>query len=111
LDNILLEAARDADILIFDAQFTPEEYEKRRGWGHSTWVQATEVAKKDRRQEACFSSITTRPTATQSSRASSARRARVSRRRISPSKAKRHGIEGLVQQSIGIQAQGFDFPG
>jgi len=31
--------------LIFDAQFTPEEYEKRRGWGHSTWLQATEVAK------------------------------------------------------------------
>jgi len=46
LDNMLLEVARDADILIFDAQFTPEEYEKRHGWGHSTWLQATEVAKK-----------------------------------------------------------------
>ena len=46
LDNILLETAKDADILIFDAQFTVEEYEKRRGWGHSTWLQATEVAKK-----------------------------------------------------------------
>lgn len=46
LDALLLEVARDADILIFDAQFTPEEYEKRRGWGHSTWLQATEVAKK-----------------------------------------------------------------
>jgi len=46
LDAILLEVAHNADILIFDAQFTPEEYEKRRGWGHSTWFQATEVAKK-----------------------------------------------------------------
>jgi phosphoribosyl 1,2-cyclic phosphodiesterase len=44
-DRILLEAAADADVLIFDAQFTPEEYEKRRGWGHSTWLQATEVAR------------------------------------------------------------------
>lgn len=44
-DRILLEAADQADVLIFDAQFTPEEYERRRGWGHSTWLQATEVAK------------------------------------------------------------------
>ena len=47
-DAILLEAAADADVLIFDAQFTPEEYEKRHGWGHSTWLQATEVAKQTR---------------------------------------------------------------
>jgi phosphoribosyl 1,2-cyclic phosphodiesterase len=46
LDASLLEVADKADILIFDAQFTPEEYEKRRGWGHSTWLQATEVAQK-----------------------------------------------------------------
>lgn len=45
LDRILLQAADQADVLIFDAQFTPEEYEKRHGWGHSTWLQATEVAK------------------------------------------------------------------
>jgi phosphoribosyl 1,2-cyclic phosphodiesterase len=47
-DSILLAAAADADVLIFDAQFTPEEYEKRHGWGHSTWLQATEVAKQTR---------------------------------------------------------------
>jgi phosphoribosyl 1,2-cyclic phosphodiesterase len=47
-DAILLAAAADADVLIFDAQFTPEEYEKRHGWGHSTWLQATEVAKQTR---------------------------------------------------------------
>jgi len=44
-DRILLEAAHGADILIFDAQYTPDEYSDRRGWGHSTWLQATEVAK------------------------------------------------------------------
>jgi ribonuclease BN (tRNA processing enzyme) len=31
--------------LIIDAQFTPEEYENRHGWGHSTWLEATRVAK------------------------------------------------------------------
>ena len=45
LDQILLEAAKDAEVLIFDAQFTPEEYTYRRGWGHSTWLHATTLAK------------------------------------------------------------------
>lgn len=44
-DRILLEAAHGADILIYDAQYTPDEYVERRGWGHSTWLQATEVAR------------------------------------------------------------------
>ena len=43
-DRILLEVAQGAEILIFDSQFTPEEYPRRRGWGHSTWQQATAVA-------------------------------------------------------------------
>jgi phosphoribosyl 1,2-cyclic phosphodiesterase len=43
-DRILLAAAQGADLLIFDAQFTPDEYPKRRGWGHSTWLQATDMA-------------------------------------------------------------------
>lgn len=37
--------AQDADVLIFDAQYTPDEYESHRGWGHSTWKTATEVAR------------------------------------------------------------------
>jgi phosphoribosyl 1,2-cyclic phosphodiesterase len=44
-DRILLAAAEGADTLIFDAQFTPEEYPQHRGWGHSTWLEATRVAK------------------------------------------------------------------
>ena len=41
----VLELARGADLLIYDAQYTPEEYPQRRGWGHSTWKDAVEVAK------------------------------------------------------------------
>jgi ribonuclease BN (tRNA processing enzyme) len=43
-DAILLEYSRDADILIYDAQYTPKEYEQRRGWGHSTWREAVRLA-------------------------------------------------------------------
>jgi phosphoribosyl 1,2-cyclic phosphodiesterase len=32
--------ARGADLLIHDAQYTPEEYETHVGWGHSSWRQA-----------------------------------------------------------------------
>ena len=44
LDKVLLEYAANADLLICDAQYTPEEYETHRGWGHSTWLNATRVA-------------------------------------------------------------------
>lgn len=37
--------ALGADTLIHDAQFTPEEFESRRGWGHCTWEHAVAVAK------------------------------------------------------------------
>jgi phosphoribosyl 1,2-cyclic phosphodiesterase len=45
LDNVLREHAAGADVLIYDAQYTPDEYVSRRGWGHSTWLEATKVAK------------------------------------------------------------------
>jgi phosphoribosyl 1,2-cyclic phosphodiesterase len=44
LDKVVREFAEGADVLIYDAQYTPEEYEKHRGWGHSTWLEATRVA-------------------------------------------------------------------
>lgn len=44
-DKILREHAQDSDVLIYDAQFTPEEYPMRKGWGHSTWLEATRVAR------------------------------------------------------------------
>lgn len=45
LDTILHEAAATADLLVFDAHFTPEEYETHSGWGHSSWRHATQVAR------------------------------------------------------------------
>ncbi len=44
-DRTLREYAQNADVLIYDAQYTPEEYESKRGWGHSTWLEATRVAR------------------------------------------------------------------
>jgi phosphoribosyl 1,2-cyclic phosphodiesterase len=35
---------RGADLLIHDAEFTPAEYERTRGWGHSTYLDALELA-------------------------------------------------------------------
>ena len=45
LDSILRDYADSADMLIHDAQYTPEEYQNRRGWGHSTWEHAVSAAR------------------------------------------------------------------
>jgi phosphoribosyl 1,2-cyclic phosphodiesterase len=45
LDEVLRQQAEGADILICDAQYTPAEYETNRGWGHSTWLNAVQVAR------------------------------------------------------------------
>jgi len=44
-DQELRKIAQGADLLIYDAQYTPEEYGSRRGWGHSTWAEALAFAK------------------------------------------------------------------
>jgi len=44
-DAMLRRHARGADILIYDAQFTPQEHAEREGWGHSTWAEAARLAK------------------------------------------------------------------
>ena len=49
LDPVLSKLARNADVLIYDAQYTPEEYAgavgpPKVGWGHSTYVAAAELA-------------------------------------------------------------------
>ncbi|MCD4813797.1 MBL fold metallo-hydrolase [bacterium] len=46
MDQKLLKLSQGADLLIYDAQYTPEEYVKgRQGWGHSTWEQGVALAK------------------------------------------------------------------
>jgi phosphoribosyl 1,2-cyclic phosphodiesterase len=46
LDAGLRQLARGADVLIYDAQYSPEELAtERRGWGHSTWLEGIKVAR------------------------------------------------------------------
>jgi ribonuclease BN (tRNA processing enzyme) len=43
-DKSVRKLAEGADILIYDAQYLPEEYmARRRGWGHSHWREAVNV--------------------------------------------------------------------
>jgi len=43
-DRNVRQLAEGADILIYDAQYLPEEYEaKKRGWGHSHWREAVNI--------------------------------------------------------------------
>ncbi len=45
IDGALRKIARNADVLIYDAQYTPAEYSQHQGWGHSTWQEAVNVAR------------------------------------------------------------------
>ncbi len=40
IDLNVVNLARNADLLIHDAQYTPEELKEKKGWGHSSWEQA-----------------------------------------------------------------------
>jgi phosphoribosyl 1,2-cyclic phosphodiesterase len=49
VDPALVELARGADVLIYDAMYTPEEYRgdsgmSKVGWGHSTWEAGVQAA-------------------------------------------------------------------
>lgn len=45
-NNKLIEFSKNADILVHDAQYNPEEYKTKVGWGHSTFNQALENGKR-----------------------------------------------------------------
>jgi phosphoribosyl 1,2-cyclic phosphodiesterase len=42
----LVELSQAADLLIHDAQFTPLEKQERQTWGHSSWMEAVQVAQR-----------------------------------------------------------------
>lgn len=44
IDAALVAWARGADVLIHDAQYSTDDYEPHRGWGHSTWDRAVDNA-------------------------------------------------------------------
>lgn len=43
MDENVLRLSRNADVMIYDATYTDEEYPSRVGWGHSTWQEACRV--------------------------------------------------------------------
>jgi phosphoribosyl 1,2-cyclic phosphodiesterase len=52
IDDKLVKLARDADVFVYDAQYTPEEYAgtagsgaTKKGWGHSTFEEGAKIAK------------------------------------------------------------------
>jgi len=45
LDDIIVDFVKGADLLIYDASYTEEEFENKRGWGHSTNIEAAKIAK------------------------------------------------------------------
>ena len=47
-DDAVRYLARDADVLIYDAQYSPAMLRQRRGWGHSSWLEGVAVAKSAR---------------------------------------------------------------
>jgi phosphoribosyl 1,2-cyclic phosphodiesterase len=45
-DHNLRQLAHGADVLIYDAQYSPEQLaSERKGWGHSSWLEAVKVAR------------------------------------------------------------------
>jgi phosphoribosyl 1,2-cyclic phosphodiesterase len=45
LDPVVLDLIRDADLFLYDATFTDEEFQTFAHFGHSTWQQAVRLAK------------------------------------------------------------------
>jgi phosphoribosyl 1,2-cyclic phosphodiesterase len=45
VDPALRTLAQGADVLVYDSQYSPEEYKAKVGWGHSTYVDGAELAR------------------------------------------------------------------
>ena len=43
-DRQIRREAGGANLMIWDSQYTPADYDAHRGWGHSTWLEGTRVA-------------------------------------------------------------------
>jgi CheY-like chemotaxis protein/phosphoribosyl 1,2-cyclic phosphodiesterase len=43
-DRLHAAFMRSADVIVHDAQYTPEEYPSKKNWGHSTWTYVTGIA-------------------------------------------------------------------
>ena len=45
LDAAILDLIADADLVIYDATYTDDEYPRYRGWGHSTWQEGVRLCR------------------------------------------------------------------
>jgi len=59
VDAELVRLATGADVLIYDSQYTPEEYRgdagrSKVGWGHSTWLRGIRLAEKANVKHLCL---------------------------------------------------------
>jgi phosphoribosyl 1,2-cyclic phosphodiesterase len=44
-DRAVRTLAQDADLLLYDSQYTPQQWEgEKKGWGHSTWQEGVRIA-------------------------------------------------------------------
>jgi hypothetical protein len=44
-DLAVRQLAKDADVFVYDAQYTPEQLQgEKKGWGHSSWLEGTRIA-------------------------------------------------------------------
>jgi hypothetical protein len=44
-DKALRELAQGADVMVYDAQYTPEQMAaEKKGWGHSSWLEGVRIA-------------------------------------------------------------------
>ena len=45
-DRSVRELAQNADVLVYDTQYTPEQMAgEKKGWGHSSWLEGTRIVK------------------------------------------------------------------
>jgi len=44
MDQNIVNLVRGADIMIYDATYTDQEYPRFKGWGHSTWQEGMKIA-------------------------------------------------------------------
>lgn len=48
-DRALRDLAEGADVLVYDAQYTPDQLQRdKRGWGHSSWLEGVRIAQECR---------------------------------------------------------------
>ncbi len=58
IDKKLADFSAGSDIFVYDATYTPAEYQSgRKGWGHSTWLEGTKLAEEAGVKNLCLSHL------------------------------------------------------